>query len=79
MTKYENAALWSRKSGFFEKGTYDTDDTVFTTRLQEIANGTGEPVYLIREFIVVDAEYQDQAPSKCAKDWFVLELKPVKV
>jgi len=75
MVVYENAALWSKKEGFFEKGSYDTDNEVDQNRIQGIANATGNSVYLIREFIVVDAEYQEQPPSKCAKDWFVKEYK----
>ena len=75
MVIYENAALWSKKRGFFDKGTYEVTDEL-TDKLHVIANELKDSVYLIREFIVVDAEYQDQAPSKCAKDWYVLKIDP---
>lgn len=76
MTVYENAALWSRKKGFFEKGTYNDEDMDLIVRMDGLAHAYGEPVYMIREFVVVDAEYNDHAPSKVLKDWYVLESKP---
>ena len=77
MTVYENAALWSRKEGFFEEGNYDLENEIDQNRIQGIANATGETIYLIREFVVVDAKYNDHAPSKVLKDWFVKEYKPM--
>lgn len=73
---YRNAGLYSKRNGIFEKGDYDLSDVETMTRIHELAVKYGEPVYVLREFIVVDAEYQDQPPNRCAKDWYVLEVKP---
>ena len=74
---YRNAAIWSDKQRkFIEKGDYDLEDGSVLQHLQDLANAEQKPVYVVREFIVVDSEYQDQPPSKSARDWYVWKVDP---
>lgn len=83
MTVYENVSVYIEKDGFIKniegklaQFTIDTDNPEHIEDLQFMANNENKPVYLIREFIAVDADYQDHHPRKCAKDWFIIEVKP---
>ena len=83
MTVYENASVYIDKDGFIKNThgklaqfTIDTDNQQHIDDLQLIADREQKTVYLVREFIAVDADYQDHHPRKCAKDWYLLEVKP---
>jgi len=84
MTVYENASIWIDKEGFIRSPdgkigqyTYDTEKEKDLKGLQFIADNNKKTIYLIREFIAVDADYRDEHPRKVdPKDWFVLEIKP---
>lgn len=83
MTVYENVSLYIEREGFVKdsKGklgqyTYDLDDPKQIAALQFMANNNKKSVYVVREFVAVDADYQDQHPKKSAKDWYILEIKP---
>ena len=83
MVVYENVSVWIDKEKSFLKDagdlhqfTYDTDNVEHVTNLQKLANYLKSTVYLIREFVAVDANYQDQHPKKSDKNWYLLEVKP---
>jgi len=83
MTIYENASIYIDKDGFIKnidgklaQFIIDTDKPEHIEDLQFMADNEKKTVYLIREFIAVDADYQDHHPKKCAKDWYLLEVKP---
>lgn len=83
MTIYENASIWIEKEGFIKNDQgklaqfiIDTDIVEHMEDLQDMANNSKKNVYVIREFVAVDADYQDQHPKKSAKDWYLLEIKP---
>lgn len=83
MTIYENASIWVEKSGFMKDGdgklsqfTVDTENIECMNSLKNLATLGGNTIYVVREFIAVDADYQDQHPKKSDKNWFLLEVKP---
>ena len=84
MPVYENSSIWFDKGGFVKtpdgkigQYVYDTDNPKHVESLQFMADNNKQPLYLIREFIAVDADYRDEHPKKVdPKDWFVLKLDP---
>jgi len=83
MTSYENASIYIDRDGFIKnldgklaQFTIDTDNVEHIEDLQYMADNEKKTIYLIREFVAVDADYQDQHPKKSAKDWYLLEVKP---
>jgi hypothetical protein len=83
MTIYENSSIYIENDGFIKtlsgklaQFTIDTDNKDNIEDLQNIANNNNKPVYLIREFVAVDSNYQDHHPKKSAKDWYILKINP---
>ena len=74
---YRNAALYTKKGGFID-GRIDID--LFNEEtiqwLQKMANAKKQDVYVIREFIANDAEYQEKRPEQLASDWYVMKVEP---
>lgn len=86
MVIYENASIYIEKKGFAKDpygkmGQYefDTDNEKHMKNLQDLANLYQTPVYLIREFVAIDADYQDHHPKKSSRDWHLLKIEPHKV
>jgi hypothetical protein len=75
---YRNAALYMKKGGFIKSDRIDIDpfDGETLQWLQKIANSKNQDVYVIREFIANDAEYQEKRPEQLASDWYVMKVEP---
>lgn len=88
MTVYENVSIWIDKQGFIKtpdgklgQYTYNIDHLNPKDKdmkgLQFVADNNKATIYLIREFIAVDADYREEHPRKVdPKDWYLLEIKP---
>lgn len=73
---YRNAALYTKKKGIVKRVDIEIDHPAVLEAMQTMANEYKESVYIVREFIANDSEYQEKPPHKIASDWFVLEVKP---
>lgn len=77
-TVYQNVGLYSTQKRKFmlRMPEFDFNNAEHIATAKKIANDLKGSIYVVREFVVEDSLYQEEAPQKIAKDWYVLEVKP---
>lgn len=64
-----NAGVYTDKHGIAWRGDIDLKEDI--PALLEVAKGMNSVIYVIREGVANDAEYQEKRPKQMYSDWYV--------